>query len=468
MLRTLALRAAVAGTVLASGLTASAALAPATAPSVSPSAVVAPAAPYAPLTLVSKVRKGPRLEELEFSTPYLEGTTKVRVLLPVGYDRSKQRWPVLHLLHGCCDTTPFAMGGFSAWTDKGDAEAATKPGRFLVVMPEAGGAGFYTDHYGYAGEGGPAWESYHIGQLLPWVDAHYRTLPDRAHRAVAGLSMGGFGSMSYASRHPDLFSFAQSYSGAVDPTLMVKDSPVRAATVDQALMGLDARPPQTAFGPWETEEVRTRMHGPVDLVGNLRHTVLTLRTGNGKNAQGQTNDATEDFCHDQTVSLHEVLARAGIVHTFDDYGTGGHTWDKWARGLKQMIAPLNAHFASGAGKAPASFTYTFGETRTDVYGYRLQASRSYLELTTLEVTPTGLTLSGSGTVAITTAPRYVPGARYVLTSTRNAVDSKATVTADRQGRLSFTVDTARTSTGQQFRAGTTTVLNQVQVAVRRA
>ena len=48
------------------------------------------------------------------------------------------------------------------------------------------------------------------------------------------------------------------------------------------------------------------------------------------------------------------------------------------------------------------------------------------------------------------------------------MDSTAFATADRQGRLSFTVDTGRTSTGQQFRAGTTTVLNQVQVVVRRA
>src|SRR5438128_1855963 len=61
-----------------------------------------------------------------------------------------------------------------------------------------------------------AWETYHMRELIPWIDSHYPTVADRSGRAIAGLSMGGFGAMTYAAKHPDLFAAAGSFSGAVD------------------------------------------------------------------------------------------------------------------------------------------------------------------------------------------------------------------------------------------------------------
>ena len=83
----------------------------------------------------------------------------------------------------------------------------------LVVMPDAGTFGWYADHY----NNGPRWESYHVGELIPWVDATLRTKPERAERAIAGLSMGGHGTAAYAGRHPDLFAAAAPFSGVVNP-----------------------------------------------------------------------------------------------------------------------------------------------------------------------------------------------------------------------------------------------------------
>ena len=431
-------------------------------------APVAVQPPPPPLRLLSTTKLSPRLTELRFSTPYLDGPTRVRILTPVGYDSAgSERWPVLYLLHGTTSTPPGSEGvGYTSWTEQGDAEALTRAGRFLVVMPEAA-AGLYADHVGLAGEGGPAWQSYHLRQLLPWVDAHYRTIPTRAARAVAGLSMGGGGAMNYASRHPDLFSLAESYSGAVDPTDGDKLVVVRATDINQALLVEDGSTPESAFGPWLTEEVRTRAHAAVDLVRNLRSTVLTLRTGTGTDENGVVTDAAEFGVHGQAVNLHRALTRAGIPHVFDDYGPGGHTWDHFSRGLQRLIAPLNRHFASGAGAAPAAFGYTWAEERADVYDYRVVSDRGFLEFATLEVGPGSFTLSGSGVFTITTARSFVPGARYVLTATRNADVQRLAVRADRQGRLSFAVDTARRSTGQQYRLSSTTHVNQVRIELRR-
>jgi len=132
----------------------------------------------------------PRLTELTMSTAALAKPTHVRILVPAGYDANPQRrYPVLYLLHGSYDD-------YRSWTDKGDAEKITAGLQAIVVMPDNGNGGWYTDWFR---PGPPRWETFHIGQLLPWIDEHYRTIPTRGERAIAGLSMGGFGEIGRAS-----------------------------------------------------------------------------------------------------------------------------------------------------------------------------------------------------------------------------------------------------------------------------
>src|SRR5206468_9699510 len=104
----------------------------------------------------------------------------------------------------------------------GERTSEMRPARLplIVVMPQAAGqgqGGGWASDWRNEGRGGPPkWETFTIGELVPWVDATYRTSARRAGRAIAGLSMGGFSAMSYAVRHPDLFAAASSYSGATD------------------------------------------------------------------------------------------------------------------------------------------------------------------------------------------------------------------------------------------------------------
>jgi S-formylglutathione hydrolase FrmB len=121
-----------------------------------------------------------RLSDLTFTTPALVGTTHARILVPAGYATSKRRYPVLYLLHGCCDND-------KSWTTEGDAEAITAGLPLIVVMPNGGEGGFYSDWCNNGKGGPPMWETYHIDELVPWVDAHYRTIASRRGRAVAGL-----------------------------------------------------------------------------------------------------------------------------------------------------------------------------------------------------------------------------------------------------------------------------------------
>src|SRR5437763_17176752 len=94
-----------------------------------------------PLRLINSHRLDARLVELTFQTPALRGDTNVRVLLPAAYRSSgNRRYPVLYLLHGSVDD-------YRSWTDKGDAEHLTSGLPLIVVMPNAGNGGFYSDWF---------------------------------------------------------------------------------------------------------------------------------------------------------------------------------------------------------------------------------------------------------------------------------------------------------------------------------
>ena len=223
------------------------------------------------ITLLSSERLDSRLVDLTLSTPALAKPTHVRVLLPAGYRKQKpRRYPVLYLLHGAFDD-------YRSWTDKGAVENITGRRKLIVVMPDGGQGGWYTNWVNRGQGGPPEWETFHIQQLIPWIDYRYRVNSSRRSRAIAGLSMGGFGAMSYAARHPDLFSWAGSFSGAVD----IVNYPLVAVIINLEAP-FDGGVAGDQFGDRTLDEVNWRAHNPWDLAANLRGMTLVIDTGNGQ------------------------------------------------------------------------------------------------------------------------------------------------------------------------------------------
>jgi diacylglycerol O-acyltransferase / trehalose O-mycolyltransferase len=260
-----------------------------------------------------------RLEEWTLRTPALTGPTRVRVLLPAGYARDPgRRYPVLYLLHG-------ADSDATSWTRFGEAEAITARAPLIVVMPDGGRQGWYTDWYRGSRPVPPRWETYHVGELVPWIDAHFRTVASRRGRAIAGLSMGGYGALTYAARHPDVYAAAASFSGALE-------------------IGSEA-----ALGPRAENAARWRAHLPISLASRLKALALVeLRTGNGRpgplDRPGTPRDCgacdLERFLLPGNVRMHERLARLGVRHVWDDYGPGTHDWPYWRRDLRRTLPGL--------------------------------------------------------------------------------------------------------------------------------
>ncbi len=141
----------------------------------------------------------------------------VRVLLPSGYaPTSGVRYPVLYLFVG-------TSGLASDWITMGHAAETTAARPLILVMPDIGfdgnGGGWFTDWVDTLTTLGPSqWETFHVNQLIPWVDHNLPTIAARQGRGVAGLSQGGFGSATYATRHPDMFVTAATFSGAQTST----------------------------------------------------------------------------------------------------------------------------------------------------------------------------------------------------------------------------------------------------------
>lgn len=129
-----------------------------------------------------------------------------RVILPTGYRNSNEpiRYPVIYLLHGL-------TGHFSNWTDKTKVAEYAAKHPFIIVTPE-GENGWYSDSVSSPNE---KFESYITKELIPQIDKNYRTLADRDHRVIAGLSMGGYGSLKFGLKYPEMFTLVGSFSGAL-------------------------------------------------------------------------------------------------------------------------------------------------------------------------------------------------------------------------------------------------------------
>lgn len=129
------------------------------------------------------------------------------VIRPDEYASPKKRFPVVYLLHGY-------DGWYSNWIlREPKLKSYVDSFHLMIVCPDGAKASWYFDSpvdpaYRY--------ETHLVKEVVGYIDKHYKTLADKRHRAITGLSMGGHGALFLALRHPDVFGAAGSMSGALD------------------------------------------------------------------------------------------------------------------------------------------------------------------------------------------------------------------------------------------------------------
>ena len=261
-----------------------------------------------------------------------QGGNLVNVLLPPGYcdpANAGLRYPVLYLLHGAGDT-------YQAWAAKTDLvsfvdnDVVDPP---IIVMPDAGNnaqAGWYSDW----ADGEYQWETYHIDVLQDHVNQTYRTLPDDI--GVAGLSMGGFGAMSYAARHPGMFKVAASFSGALD---MLYGAPATGVIFTQ-LNSQYGTPDDRVWGNQVTSRSTWEEHNPASLASELKGTTVLLASGTGTPGGAYGDDtsnpggyALENGVFQMNLSMVRSLSLAGVPFQEHFYPGGYHGWPYWQADL---------------------------------------------------------------------------------------------------------------------------------------
>jgi S-formylglutathione hydrolase FrmB len=261
-----------------------------------------------------------RMVDLTIDSPAMGAQQRVRLLVPTNYGtRQGVRWPVLYLLHGCCDS-------YVSWTRSTDVEQFTAGTDVLVVMPEGGQFGFYSNWWNGGAGGAPRWETFHLTELRQILERGYGA---GSRRAVAGLSMGGFGAMYYAA-HSHLFRAAASFSGVVHPL----DNPAALPWLYPPALWGD---PVAQYDIWAA-------HDPTVIANRLRGVDLFVASGNGQpgpfDPPASGTDSVEVLVDTMSHALTDRLSQLHIRYTADFYSAGHHTWAYWQQELHRSFPML--------------------------------------------------------------------------------------------------------------------------------
>lgn len=311
--------------------------------------------------------KGGRLVEVLVHGQALENTITgesasrhVTIYLPPGYDTEKgRRYPVLYLLHGIIDTDAIWTQGKGPWNslqrvmDLGIARGYF--GEMIVVMPNERTKWFGSFYTNSSVTG--RWDDFTAFELVRYVDSHYRTLANAQSRGIAGHSMGGYGALKLAMRHPDVFSAVYAMNPALigwarellpgnpayctaaasksfDDLAKEGEYPSGIVTVAQAFSPDPYRPPFYVDLPFKCVDGRTVPSEPgfseweanflPNMVEANRTRLLRLRSL-------RFDSGTEDqyrFIPVEARELSRVLTANGIDHEFEEYN-GDHRNRKW-------------------------------------------------------------------------------------------------------------------------------------------
>jgi S-formylglutathione hydrolase FrmB len=282
--------------------------------------------------VVSEQQVDSRTLDVTISSPAVAADTTVRLLLPPGWSPSAARtWPVLYLLHGCCDT-------YQTWTQQTNVEQETQGAPVIIAMPDGGPVGFYSNWWNF-GLGGENWETYTATELPQILQSGFRA---STAQAIAGVSTGGGAALFIAAHHPGGYAAVASYSG-MDCTLLPTAVALIVATVTRAGILSDDLwgDPILQLSIWQD-------HDPCSLASSLRGSRLFLSVGNGLTASGSTTSCPtggnilESVVAPSVYTLAADLTVLGISYTSDFYNGGCHSWPYWSTAFDQSWPMIEA------------------------------------------------------------------------------------------------------------------------------
>ncbi len=237
--------------------------------------------------------------ELKYFSPALQKHIAANVIIPENLQ--VKPFPVLYLLHGQSDD-------HTIWMRRTSIERYVDNTGLMVVMPDTG-RGWYSNAVH-----GPAWETSIVTDLVDFIDGIFPTRPNAGGRALAGLSMGGYGAVHLAFNHPNRFCAAVSHSGALA----------------FSHFDLDANP-----GAWSSEMKLILGEKYIGSKSDLFARAQKLMSIKRRPAI-RIDCGTEDFLIEQNRLFHTHLTNIDYPHEYEEH-PGAHTWEYWDRHVQDSL-----------------------------------------------------------------------------------------------------------------------------------
>jgi S-formylglutathione hydrolase FrmB len=220
------------------------------------------------------------------------------IILPPAFDSDKTRhFPILYLLHGLGDNEQFPINS-GTWNLVQDLRERGDLKDFLIATPD-GDRSFYIN----SKSGNVRYEDFLLQEFFPFIEKRYRAAPGRANRAISGISMGGYGALHLAFRHPQLFSAVSAHSAALIDKLPAFFGPEGSASPgSRTFQGPFGEPPDPAF--W-----------------NEQSPIMIARTANlaGLKLYFDCGDLDDYGFEIGATALDKVLSGRHIPHEFHIY-----------------------------------------------------------------------------------------------------------------------------------------------------
>lgn len=247
------------------------------------------------------------------------------VYLPPGYQTSQRTYPVVYLLHGYTDdnTGWVQFGEINRYADKAISEGTIPP--MIIVMPNADSS-WYINSY----DGKENYEDFFVRELIPSVEKQFLIKGTRAYRAVCGLSMGGYGALILAMKHPELF---------------VASAPLSAAVFDDdAIVGMNDKSYDQMLGQLYGRGLKGKSRLTTAWYNNsVMKLAAEKSVGELSRVRYWIDCGDDDFLSKGNCELHILLSERKIPHEFR-MRDGNHTWNYWRTGIVDALAFIGESF----------------------------------------------------------------------------------------------------------------------------
>jgi S-formylglutathione hydrolase FrmB len=268
---------------------------------------------------------GKVIEQLTIKSSILNRPVKYTVYLPGDYETSQRTYPVIYLLHGFTDdnTGWLQFGEINRYADKAIYDGTIPP--MVIVMPN-GDSSFYINAY----DGKENYEDFFIKEFMPAVEKAYRIKAEKRYRGVAGLSMGGYGTLNYALKYPDLFAAAAPLSAVVsDDSSIVKTNDWSWDNIFGPLYGRGLKGTARLSKAWYDN--------------STLKLIETKPAADLKKVRYWIDCGDDDFLTKGNCLLHIALIEKGVPHEFR-VREGAHNWTYWRTGITDALQFIGDSF----------------------------------------------------------------------------------------------------------------------------